>query len=425
MEKKQIKFIAVLLAIVLLALGCFIYGKKQSTKPVTKAPLETTKPEQTNTTPTETVCILLGYTRNVPRPDEDIMKNEFAQMAEHVADCSVIVIDGEPTLRSYTTTVRYPKALPFLQEDSNSNYIKRTMKKVVNNCEPKAAEIDILGALRSAEKELSRHDDTKKRILIFSSGISTTGALNFAKNPKLIEENPDIIVNMLKESKSLPDLTDVEIVWRGFSVVEEPQKRLSDINEYRLENLWRAILTACNATIVSFESEIGSVSNYSVNEVKKDYPQVSVVEFPDVIDIDETKVQFKPRTAEFLDEDKVRAELKPYAEMILQSGCKNFYLVGSTASISGNAECLKLSIERAEAVKNVLCSYGVPASFLETYGIGRENFGGEYKWRINDLKADGKSLDEALAQQNRKVMIIEQSSDKGVEFKHIWDETMT
>lgn len=378
-----------------------------------------------NPTPTESVCILYGNTRNVPIPDYASIEPEITKMTEVATNCSMIVIDGNPNSYCYEETLYYPCTLPIFQKSNNAGYIKNAIKTMAQAGQAHADEIDILGALRSAEKKLSEDKDTKKKILIFSSGISTAGALNFADNPKLIEEDPNVIVNMLKASQSLPDLTNVEIVWHGFSVVEEPQKQLSDINEYRLETLWRAILTACNATIVSFESEVGAVSNYPIEEVKKDYPQVSVVEFPDVIDIDETKVQFKPRTAEFLDENKVYEELKPYAEMILQSGCKNFYLVGSTASVSGNAECLKLSTERAEAVKNVLCSFGVPASFLEIYGIGRENFGGEYKWRVNDLKADGKNLDEQLAQQNRKVMIIEKSSEKGMEFKQIWDTTMT
>lgn len=415
MKKSLLRFASFFSVLLLLAVICSSCVKSEP---------ENTGSEKTNPALPENICILLGNTHNVARPDYDIMETEFAEMAEQGVNCSVIVIDGNPNLYSYSNNVRYPKALAFLQESNNKNYIDKIMKEIVNNCVPRTDEIDILGALRSAEKKLSAAD-TQKRILLFSSGISTAGALNFADNPKLIEEDPNVIVNMLKASQSLPDLTNVEIVWHGFSVVEEPQKQLSDINEYRLETLWRAILTACNATIVSFESEVGAVSNYPIEEVKKDYPQVSVVEFPDVIDIDETKVQFKPRTAEFLDENKVYEELKPYAEMILQSGCKNFYLVGSTASVSSNAECLKLSTERAEAVKNVLCSFGVPASFLEIYGIGRENFGGEYKWRVNDLKADGKSLDEQLAQQNRKVMIIEKSSEKGMEFKQIWDTTMT
>lgn len=414
MKKNLLKFTSIFLIFLLLTAICS--GCKKEPKNI--------ESETTNAAQPENICILLGNTRNVARPDYDVMESEFAKMAEQGVHCSVIVIDGKPNLYSYSDTIRYPKALAFLQENNNSNYLSKIMKEIVNNCVPRTDEIDILGALRSAEKKLSEDKNTKKKILIFSSGISTAGALNFAENPKLIEESPDVIVNMLKASKSLPDLTNIEIVWHGFSVVEEPQKQLSDINEYRLETIWKAILTACNATIVSFESEVGAVSNYNVEEVKKDYPQVSAVEFPDVIDIDETKVQFKPRTAEFLDENKVHEELKPYAEMILQSGSKNFYLVGSTASVSGNAECLKLSTERAEAVKSVLCSFGVPASFLEVYGIGRENFGGAYKWRVNDLKADGKTLDEPLAQQNRKVMIIEKGSEKGIEFKQIWDTTM-
>lgn len=422
MKKRTYIKIPAILLVSLFLLGSFFgcdYIKDKQTESVNAT-------EQETLAVPENVCLLVGNTRNVLYPDKKVMKAELTQMAEQNANCFVITIDGNPNTCSRTFTVQYPESLAMFQDANNQKYIDKTATEIMQDCIPNEAEIDILGALRSAEKEFSKNSDAKKRIVIFSSGISTAGALNFAENPKLIEEDPNVIVAMLKASKSLPDLTNVEIVWHGFSIVEAPQEQLSALNEYRLKNLWEAILTACNATIHSLESEIGTKNNGSAKVDKEKHPPVSTVEFPNVIDIDldETKVQFKPGSAEFLDEAKVHEELKPYAEIILQSGCKNFYLIGSTASFSTKENCLKLSTERAEAVKNVLCSFGVPASFLEVYGIGRENFGGEYKWRVNDLKADGKTLVDPLAQQNRKVMIIEKSSEKGVEFKQIWDATM-
>lgn len=413
-----IKIFSILFVLLLLLgsfLGCGYIKNKQAEK--------VNVPENNSPVP-ETVCLLIGNTRNVLYPDKKVMKSELAQMAEQSANCFVITVDGKPDTCSRTFTAQYPESLAMFQDANNQKYIDKTANEIMLSCVPNEAEIDILGALRSAEKEFSKDKNTKKRIVIFGSGISTAGALNFAANPKLIETDPNDIVTMLKTSKSLPDLTDVEIVWHGFSIVEAPQKQLSDLNEYRLKCIWETILIACNATVCSLESEIGTEHNGSANINKEKYPQVSVVEFPNIIEIDETKVQFKPGTAEFLDEVKAYEELKPYAEMIKQSGCTNFYVIGSTASFSTKEKCLTLSSERADAVKNVLCSFGVPESFLEVYGIGRENFGGEYKWRVNDLQADGKTLAEPLATQNRKVIIIDKNSEKGLEFKRIWDQTM-
>lgn len=379
---------------------------------------------ETPSDPDKSVCILYGNTRNVGLPRDDVLENEIEQMAEAVTNCSVIVIDGNSDTYSYSNTIKYPKAFFLTQESNNKKYVENIMQNIVK-CTPDTEEIDIISALYSAEKELSKNNTENKKIVIFSSGISTTGELDFYNNPKLIEEEPEVIVNMLKKSNSLPDLDNAEVEWHGFGLVEEPQSRLTKTNEYRLKNIWEAILKACDAEIVgdSINAEIGSDINYDVEELKKDYRKVSVVDFPGIIEIDETRVEFQEGSDKFLDEEKVYKELEPYADLMLESGCKNFYLVGSTASDGDRSGCLSLSTERAEAVKDVLCSFGVPSSYLDVYGIGRENFGGNYGWRVNDLNSNGK-LEGDLAQQNRKVMIIEKDSDKGNEFIKIWNDTM-
>lgn len=373
---------------------------------------------------TESVCLLYGNTRNVGVPNYDELKKEIEQMSEGVTDCSVIVIDGEPNTVSYNNTIKYPKTIPIFKKSSDTRYINNVMKDILN-CKPDTEEIDILSALYNAQKALSKDDGLKKKIVIFSSGISTTGILNFSENPKLIEEDPSSIVNKLNKAKSIPDLTGVEIIWHGFGIVEPPQENLTKINEYRLKNIWNAILKECNATIVgeTINGEISDEQDYISEEFRKDYPDVSNAEFPTIIEFDETQVQFESGTANFLDENEVYKDLKPYADLIRESGCEKFYIVGSTASADNNDKCLALSYKRAEAVKKVLCSYEVSPSYFEVYGIGREDFKGEFEWRVNDLNTDG-TLNETFAKKNRKVVIVEQQSKRGQDFIEVWNKTL-
>lgn len=369
------------------------------------------------------VCVLYGNTRNVGVIEYDVLKDEITDMANSNSDCSVIVLDGKPNTYSYSKELSYPSAPWFMQKSSNDKYIENTVDDIIK-CIPSDNEIDILSALQSAESVLSE-SKKKKKIVIFSSGISTAGELNFYKYPELIEQSPNVIVNMLTKSKSMPELKGVTVEWHGFGVVESPQEKLTKINEYRLKKIWNTILKKSGAKIEgnTIKSDISSDSNYDINEVRDGYPSVNTVAFPEIIEIDDTKVEFKINSDEFLNKKKAYRDLKPYANLILESGCKSFYLVGSTASDRSKEECIGLSNDRAKTVKKVLCHYKVPSFFLKTYGIGRENFGGEYKWRVNDLDANGILITD-LAQKNRKVMIIEESSEKGKEFIQIWNNTM-
>lgn len=379
-------------------------------------------PETTNA-----VCILYGNSKNAPLPDNNTLNEEIAQMAENNTNCSIIVIDGTSDSVSYKDTINYPKtAVDIVKESNNKDYVNQIINDINNACMPKTEEIDIIGALYNANKVLLKENVSNKKIILFSSGISTKGVLDFSSDPDLINEDPQTIVNMLNESNSLPDLSGVTVVWHGFGVVEKPQERLTTSNEQKLKTIWTEILKACNVKNAdeSVTLDIGTVSDDEyIKQIKENYPLVSAAIFSDDIVLDEERVEFKGDSAEFVDENKVYEELRPYAKLMIESKYKKFYLIGSTASVGSNDGCIRLSYDRAEAVKKVLCSLGVPESYLDVYGIGRENITGDYKWRENDLNEDG-TLNEEVARKNRKVMIIKEDSKTGKEFMDIWNTKM-
>lgn len=373
---------------------------------------------------TDAVCILYGNTNNTPLPDNSILNEEISQMAEDKTRCSVIVIDGAADTVSYKSTIEYPQTLFNIdKENSNKEYVNRVIKDINSDCVPKTKEIDIINALYNANKVLSKEEVANKKIILFSSGISTEGVLDFSSNPDLINEDPQAIVDMLEKTNSLPDLNGVTVIWHGFGVAEEPQDKLTAANEQKLKNMWNAILKACDVKNAdnSVELDIGTKSDGE--QIKCDYPLVSTAVFSDDIVLDEEKVEFEEESAEFVDEEKVYEELQPYAKLMMESNYKKFYVIGSTASDGSNDGCIELSYKRAEAVKKVLCSFGVQDSYLDVYGIGRENFIGDYEWRVNDLNDDG-SLNKEVAPNNRKVMIIKADSKVGKEFIDLWNTNM-
>ncbi len=369
-------------------------------------------------------CILYGNTKNVGEPDSQVLLKEITQMANNKTDCSVIVIDGSPDYISYKNTIEFPETFSFIKEENDNDFLNQVVSDIKRESIPRTDEINIINALFAAEKTLSKTNISDKKIILFSSGISTDGILDFSKNPDLLNEKPKTIVKMLKENKSLPNLTGITVIWHGLGVVEEPQENLTISEQKKLEKIWKSILEACNVNMddSDIKLDIGNMNDQEhIAQIKSNFPIVSVACFTDEIVFMEENIGFVEETAEFKNKEKAKRKLSAYVKFLKDSNYKQFYVIGSTASDGDNQGCIDLSEDRAKAVKDVLVKLGVPASNLKIYGIGREDYSGEYKWRVNDLDKNGKLIPKA-AQSNRKVVIVKASSKIGKEFKKLWDE---
>ena len=373
------------------------------------------------------VCVLMGTTRNVCVPNYESIEDEVTQMAIDVTQCSLIVIDEDPDAVEFSSEIKYPEAYFFNKEEKSIEYIDQVMGEFVRNV-PSSEEIDILSALNNAKKVLSKYACDNKRIIIYSSGISTSGELDFAKDPDLLNEDPEAIVATLKRTNSIPDLSGISLTWYGFGVVEAPQKPLSNSEENKLKAIWNAILRESKAfgENDSVQMDINMSGSYDPKEIKDNYPYVSVALFDiniEPIVLGPEQVEFIEEKAILVDENQAKEVLKPYIKLLKESAYKKFYLIGSTASDGDEAGCKELSIDRANVVKDLLTELGVPESKLEIYGLGRTKLVGNlgYTWRENDLDINGHLIKE-LAQRNRKVVIVAEDSDIGREFKALWKE---
>lgn len=363
-------------------------------------------------------CFLLGKTANVKIPNTSLIRDELYQLSEDAQSYRVVILDGKPNEIDCQDTVYFPKRV-FNQKENNKKIIQSHLDRIMNLM-PDDEEIDILEGLESGKKALS-DSKSQKRIVIFSSGISTIGELNFVKNPDWIEKRPTEIIEKLKANYSLPDLSGIDLVWHGFGDVSEPQEDLTKFNEYRLKNLWIEILKACNVDEPEkvFIDSLPIKDNGDYNNSEIVYPKVTPVKFTSKIDITEEEIGFIANQASFRNERVAIESLKHYAECIKNSN-SCFYIIGSTATFGDPQKCLVLSEKRANAVKRILCdNYGIPEEQLQIYALGQNNLGGNYEWRCNDLNEDG-SLNEEIAHKNRKVMVIDSNSEDGIKFLQAW-----
>lgn len=363
------------------------------------------------------VCFVIGNTKNVKQIDLNILQDEFLQAMENKSNYSVIVIDGNPNEISFSGKLKKSNRL-FTKNDNNQEILNNRMKEIIS-CTPNDEEIDILTALNYASKSIDKKAD-KKKIVIYSSGISTAGDLNFAANPDLIYNDENKVVEHLKNRHALPDLSNIEIIWYGLNHVEGEQSELGTFELYKLKCIWSQILKECG---VEFEdmSEIFDEmpsKNIPPEEMinKSDFPKVSSVVFGNIPFSIET-FDFEVNSSILKNREEAIEILKPISQDIINAGYPQFYIVGSTASDSkySKAECLELSLERAQVIKDIICDLGVPENCLKVYGIGREYIDNNYFWRINDLNSNG-TLDYNLASKNRKVMLISSDSTNGKNF---------
>lgn len=275
-------------------------------------------------------------------------------------------------------------------------------------------EIDYLEALRLAVRSLTSLEGyASKQIIVLGTGLSTTGVLNFNNN--LISAEPDVIVELLNEKSEIPNFSDITVYWQQLGDVAAPQKALTSAQKNKLQKIYGSLVETGGGTFVYNEIMANPV-NESV-----EYPAVTPVDLPDDTPIafeadeldteddkafeepqvlSESQVEFIGDQANYLYPDKAVENIRPIAEYLLKHDDVNIVLIGSTAGDSTNASTLKLSQERADAVKKTLLDLGVSADRITTVGMGASD-----PWHISNAGYDG-----AAASANRKVVLLDARS---------------
>lgn len=324
-------------------------------------------------------------------------------------DVSAVVVDGDPFL-AFNYTIKAP--------DVNVDSAKKKQIATGNtdqimsdlsNLAGKTPEADLLSAIQlSADMLYSTDSTTEKTMVIYDSGLSTTGILNFAEQ-NLIETPAESIVAQLKEIHEIPDLTDVHVLWLGCGEVCGEQQKLSEDYKNKLETIWKEILIEGGASNVVFQP-----SESSGEEPDKELPDCStvpVIEKPIVISgktmpeitkwDGESSVRFKGDLAEFVDVAAAKKDLRPAAEYLAANPTESVYIFGMTATITGGGSRIELAEARANACKDVMKEYGVNDKQMTVVGLGQI----DNPLRVDDVDGNGHQIEE-LAQKNRAVVMI-------------------
>ncbi len=369
------------------------------------------------------LAVISGTNRN--EVDVSVISNEIKDIVYNsvysYGSVAFISCDGSPKV-TYQTVIPRPEKTGLSENKKKTiatNYTNQLLRELasINSVIP---EVDTLQAINCGAQVLSGSSLTADKILVIkNSGLSTTGYMDFTQG--LLNANTEDIIGALKEAKAIPDLTGVHVVWMYIGQTGGQQEPLSEAQKQKLEEIWCAVLTEAGAASVEFTSDMSSdqpspelpyvslvnveerAIEVSMEEVVK--PVSLTIEQPiETIILDNTQVRFIGDRAIFVDQNEASKVLKQYAELLLEHPNNTVYIIGTTAT--GNKDfCRQLSIDRANAVKDVLCSLGVAEQQLIPVGLGFED-----PWHVNDLNSNGLQNEE-YACKNRKVLIVDVNSE--------------
>lgn len=279
-------------------------------------------------------------------------------------------------------------------------------------------EVDTYKAFKVVETSFSHVNDDKKIIMVYDSGLCTTGVLSFADNEEYYEyiqdnhsitdDEIDSIIKDLKMQGQDLNLENVEIIWYGIGMVDGNQDELGEISKQNLERIWGKILTDANA-----EVEFVKV-NSDKNTIEADLPSVSSILFDGCIALSEKELGFIEDSAEFISgsEDKRTFVLKRF---IKNANNKDILLVGTTSSagVQSKVTGFGLSQKRADAVKRELIALGVDEKRIKTLGLGT----GSHKYNSDEFKNGKYNSKSEAAISNRSVYIMLSDSKEAEKFR--------
>jgi outer membrane protein OmpA-like peptidoglycan-associated protein len=327
----------------------------------------------------------------LPPPIVDLMR-EAAKKSKPI---SVVRVDGSPTT-SFQGTFSSDAANDVARNNELQQFINGVQDQI-SALLPKQPEANVLGALGEAGR-ITAQGGT---VVLLDSGLQTSGQIRF-QDPGTFGADPQELVTYLQGHGLMPDLAGRAVVLIGLGNTAEPQAALDPSLRTQVKDLWTAVVKAAGASCVQVIDT--AASRTSVNT---DIP-VTPVALPtvppfkpcgDTVLRDGDTVGFVGDQAVFRDPVAARATLQSLADLLI-SGRQQVELIGTTAK-AGNDEAsrVRLSQRRADAVKQVLVEFGVPAERITTRGVGTS-----WPDRVPDVAPDGSLIPWAAA-LNRSVIV--------------------
>lgn len=325
-------------------------------------------------------------------------------------DVSAFTVEGMPKPYGDYDIQKPDKSIT---DTKRKQLARQNTNSIIYDCSLATAtteEVDTLSAIRLSADALQASSASNKEMLIYDSGLCTTGLLSQVSND-VLSAAPELITEKLGDIHSLPNLNGVTVKWVGLGAVSGEQDEIPDSYKYKLKELWIAIIVASGGevefdTTPVYGEEIEGLPDVSTVSFVKDsldidFSDATAVKKP--IRFDESTIKFIADRAEFIDPIAAKEALAPIAEILIDNPTLNIIVAGTTASAGDG---YTLSSKRAQACKDILVSMGADSDQIACIGLGSS----DNCFHVDDLDSNGRLIEE-YAKLNRAIYIFAADSD--------------
>lgn len=341
---------------------------------------EEQKPEEPEDVRSTHLSIILGAHSNSTILNLEALRDDLTALcSEEGNTITLFLADGQPSVISRTQTSDLPS---FRTSSQIENIIKDRTEEIMSaaySARAKYEEVDLLSAISLASRDLQKYseEDSDRKLIILDTGLQTVSPLNFS-TADISTLSADSIASALRESSAIPDLSGVEVIWHRTDPAA-PQEELPASAQANLENIWRAILSAGNASDVEIMEELPidgryedlpTVSTVPVAEEIFDLADFSNGGTTDALRLSGESFLFVPDEATLIDPDAARASLAELADYMKANPSCEALLVGCTAKYGDLGTSLTLSYERAQTLESLFSELDIDPDRLRIVGTG-------------------------------------------------------
>ena len=321
----------------------------------------------------DAVVIVVGNTKYSPEPNfsnissfEKIIKDIFYN-TERGKKANVTIISATENPKTIEIDKKYdvsPAANDVATKENLNLFIKGINKAVSSS--PSESGADYFEAIRIAAEIVK--NASNPMIIIYGSGLSDSGILNFAFDNVLekYNENNDYVKDLLEENGKIKngEYNNVPTFWYGAGQVVGKQKELKEwINV--LKKVYGDALSYLGLD-VSFEQVNVSSSTKSVEsdyEVNRTF--IDTLESGDEIDLTERYAEFYPDKDTLKNAAEVTNYLTEFSKKIINANSK-IKVVGYQTTCATTRD---LGYARAKTIASILISLGVSENNIEVDGV--------------------------------------------------------
>jgi OmpA-OmpF porin, OOP family len=356
-------------------------------------------------------AVVLGLAAHANTPGPAItarMQTGLQQAVAGHAAIGLVEIDGVPRLvaaGTFRSTAGNTAA-----RDSDEQGFLDSLFSQATELKATRPHVNDLAALRVAAAAVRSACAAGGTVYLEDTGLQDTSSLNFAASD-LLEARPSEVADFLRAKHELPDLRDIRVVWAGIGESAPPQQDLDQASRANLVAVWTAVLRAAGASSVFVDAT--PLQGHppqgvpAVSTVRLPKPPVYVVPSRGTTVLplpDSGPVGFLPDEALFRNPAVATAALRRLANALAAVPDARITLLGTTSSAGGTSAAaeagrVRLSAQRAAAVRRELVRFGVRQDRISVRGVGTH---------FQGFEPDQDGMDNLLpgpAEHNRSVIV--------------------